>query len=66
MNVAGIITLSLNLLQVVLSNLKANPLTAEIQVAADGIAAAIASLQKVQGTPVTFEQLESMRFQPKW
>ena len=66
MNIAGIVGLAVSLLQVVLGNLKAGPVTSDLQLAIAGIQAAIASLEKVQGTPVTYQQLESMRFQPKW
>lgn len=65
MTAAMIINLALGLLQTVLSNFKGSGVT----VAADitqGIEAAIASLEAVQGTPVTYAQLESLRVEPKW
>lgn len=66
MTAASIIQLVLGLLQVVLGNLKAGTVTAELQMAIAGIEAAITNLQTVQGTPVTYDQLESLRVQPKW
>lgn len=59
----NIIDLVLVLLGNQLAAAKANGLAQEI--VAD-IEAAIASLTKVQGTPVTFNQLESLRVEPKW
>jgi hypothetical protein len=66
MTAAGIIQLALSLLQVVLGNLKAGTVTSELQTAIAGIQAAITNLESVQGTPVTFSQLESLRVEPKW
>lgn len=65
MTAGSIITLALNLLQLVLSNFKSSTAT-DIAEITQGIEAAIASLQAVQGTPVTYAQLESLRVQPKW
>lgn len=59
----NIIDLVLVLLGNQLAAAKANGLAQEI--VAD-IEAAIASLTKVQGTPVTYAQLESLRVAPKW
>jgi hypothetical protein len=66
MTAAMIINLSLGLLQMVLSNLKSGKVTSEISTAVTGIEAAITQLTAVQGTPVTFAQLESLRVEPKW
>lgn len=65
MNAAGIITLALNLLQIVLANVKGSTATNIAQVT-QNIEAAINALQAVQGTPVTFSQLESLRVEAKW
>lgn len=59
----SIISLVLNLLGVALAAAKQNGLASEI---VTGIEAAIAELLKVQGTPVTYAQLESLRVEPKW
>lgn len=59
----NVIDLVLSLLKVVLDSANTNNLAAEIVA---GIEAAIAELQKVRGTDVTFAQLESLRVQPKW
>lgn len=67
MSAASIIQFALGLLQVVLGNLKlSGNVTSELQTAITGIEGAIANLEAVQGTPVTFAQLESLRIQPKW
>lgn len=65
MTAAMIINLALGLLQTVLSNLKGSGATVATEVT-QGIEAAIANLEAVQGTPVTFTQLESLRVEPKW
>jgi hypothetical protein len=59
----SIIALVINLLGSVLTAAKQNGLAAEV--VAD-LEAAVASLEKVQGTPVTFDQLESLRVKPTW
>jgi hypothetical protein len=61
----NIIDLVLGLLTPVLGQLKGST-AADAVAAAQGIEAAIASLSAVQGTPVTYSQLESLRVQPKW
>lgn len=66
MTASGIISLSLALLQLVLGNLKSNTTTTNLDTIISGIEAAIANLQAVQGTPVTYSQLESLRIEPKW
>jgi hypothetical protein len=66
MNVAGIVQLALGLLNLVLGNLKSTPVTNDLQVAITGIESAIASLEAVQGTPVTYAQLEGLRVTPAW
>jgi hypothetical protein len=66
MTAAAIIQLSLSLLQLVLGSLKQNSATQNLDTIIQGIEAAIANLQAVQGTPVTYDQLESLRVEPKW
>lgn len=66
MTAATIIQLALGLLQVVLGNLKTNNATNALDTTIAGIEAAIAELATVQGTPVTYSQLESLRVEPKW
>ena len=65
MNAATIINLILSLLEGVLSSVKGST-AADAEAIAQGIQAAIASLEAVQGTPVTYAQLESLRVEPKW
>jgi len=57
------IELALTLAQQVLAAAKINGLTADI--IAD-LEAAVASLEKVQGTDVTFDQLEGLRVKAQW
>lgn len=59
----NIIELVLSLLGPVLAAAKVNGVAADIVA---GIAAAIAELEKVRGTPVTYQQLEGLRVSPKW
>jgi hypothetical protein len=59
----SIIDLTLSLLGVVVAQTTKNNLPAEI---ISGVQTAIAALEKVRGTPVTQQQLESFRFTPKW
>lgn len=66
MTAAAIIQLALGLLQVVLGNLKSGTITDALQQAIAGIEAAIANLENVQGTPVTYDQLEALRIKPTW
>ena len=61
----NVIDLVLSLLTTVLANLKGSG-AADATAIAQGIEAAIASLQAVQGTPVTYTQLESLRVKPTW
>jgi hypothetical protein len=64
MGITSIIEVVLGLLGGVLNQTKlANGLPA--QIVAD-VEAAIAALQRVQGTPVTMVQLESLRVNPAW
>jgi len=63
MGAATLISLILTLLQSVLSAAKVGGLGPEV---IENIEAAVASLLAVQGTPVTFEQLESLRVTTKW
>jgi hypothetical protein len=65
MTAAGIIQLALGLLQLVLANIKGSGAAVASEIT-QGIEAAIQSLEAVQGTPVTYEQLESLRVEPKW
>jgi hypothetical protein len=59
----NVIDLVLSLLTSVLANVKGSA-AADATAIAQGIEAAIASLQAVQGTPVTYQQLESLRVKP--
>jgi hypothetical protein len=61
----NVIDLVLSLLTTVLGSLKGKTEQEAID-AAQGIEAAIAALQQVQGTPVTYNQLESLRVTTKW
>jgi hypothetical protein len=61
--VINIIDLVLSLLTTVLSNIKGST-AADAEAITQGIEAAIASLQAVQNTPVTYSQLESLRIKP--
>ena len=63
MNIAEYIQLALALLQVSLSAAKVNGLP--VEVVAD-LEAAVAKLQSVQGTPVTWAQLNGLRVTPSW
>ena len=63
LNGASLVTSSLALLQILLANAVQSGLAQEI--IAD-IEAAIAALLKVQGSDVTYGQLEQLRIQPKW
>lgn len=63
MSAAALISLALNLLQVVLSSAGIKGLAPEV---AANIEAAIASLLAVQGSDVTYQQLEGLRVEPKW
>lgn len=57
----SIIALALNLLKIALDAATQNKLADEV---ITGIQAAIDALVKVQGSPVTYEQLESLRVKP--
>jgi len=59
--VISIIALALNLLKIALDAATQNKLADEV---ITGIQAAIDALVKVQGSPVTYEQLESLRVKP--
>jgi hypothetical protein len=59
----NVISLVLTLLGGVLASAKANNVAQEV---IQGIEAAIAALAKVHDTPVTYEQLESLRVKPQW
>ena len=63
MSAAALISLALNLLQVVLTSAGAGGLAPELIA---NIQAAIQSLLAVQGTDVTYQQLEGLRVEPKW
>jgi hypothetical protein len=66
MTASSIITLVLGLLQLVLNNLKSSTANSALDAAIAGIESAIEELTVVQGTPVTFQQLQSLRVEPKW
>ncbi len=59
----SIIELVLSLLGMALTSAKANSVAIEIVA---GIEEAIKALEKVQGTPVTYGQLEGLRIKPQW
>lgn len=59
----GVIALALNLLGALLASAKQTGVPAEI---VTDLESAVASLQKVASTPVTFQQLEGLRTTPKW
>jgi hypothetical protein len=59
----SIIDLVLSLLGTALTAAKANNVALDV---VQGIEAAVAALQKVQGTPVTYGQLEGLRVKPQW
>lgn len=64
MNASVLIALSLAFLQAVLESAKVNGAAVEV---IENLEAAIAKLLTVQGTDVTFEQLEGLKFPtPKW
>jgi hypothetical protein len=63
MNIAEYIQLALALLQVSLTAAKVNGLP--VEVIAD-LEAAVTKLQSVQGTPVSWEQLNGLRVTPTW
>ena len=65
MNAATIIDLILTLLEGVLSTVKGST-AADATAIAQGIQAAITALAAVQGTPVTYSQLQTLRVEPKW
>ena len=59
----NVIDLVLSLLSSLLTTVKGSA-AADASEIAQGIEAAIASLQAVQGSPVTYAQLESLRTKP--
>jgi hypothetical protein len=61
----NVIDLVLSLLTSVLSQVKGSS-AAEAESVAQNIQAAITALENVQGTPVTYNQLESLRVNAKW
>lgn len=61
----NVISLVLSLLTTVLGQVKGSTAAGAAELT-QGLEAAIASLQAVQNTPVTFAQLESLRVEPKW
>jgi hypothetical protein len=65
MTAAAMVQLALGLLQLVLNHVKGSNADVASEIT-QGIENAIASLEAVQGTPVTYEQLESLRVEPKW
>jgi len=63
MGAATLISLVLTLLQSILASAKVSGLAPDIIA---NIEAAVASLLAVQGTPVTYAQLEGLRVTTKW
>lgn len=63
MTITDYILLSLNLLAV---SLAAAKISGAPQTIIDEIEAAIAKLQTVQGTPVTWEQVQGLRTSAQW
>ena len=63
MNIAEYIQLALALLQVSLTAAKVNGLPQQV---ITDLEAAVTQLQSVQGTPVTWEQLNGLRVTPTW
>jgi hypothetical protein len=61
----NVIDLVISLLTTVLGSVKGSAAAEAVSIA-QNIEAAIASLQAVQGTPVTYAQLESLRVKPTW
>jgi hypothetical protein len=59
----SVIELVLSLLTIALNAANVNGLAPEIVTA---ISNAIAELEKVRGTPVSYGQLESLRIKPTW
>ena len=63
MGAATLISLVLTLLQSVLASAKVGGLAPDVIA---NIEAAVTNLLAVQGTPVTFQQLEGLRVTTKW
>lgn len=63
MNATTYIKIALGLLKIVLDSAGVQGLAGEV--VAD-VQAAVDKLQSVQGKPVTWQQLDSLRVQPKW
>jgi hypothetical protein len=63
MGAATLISLVLTLLQSVLASAKIGGVAPDVII---NIEAAVAKLLAVQGTPVTFAQLENLRVTTKW
>ena len=63
MGAATLISLVLTLLQSVLASARVGGLAPDVIA---NIEAAVTNLLAVQGTPVTFQQLESLRVTTKW
>lgn len=63
MGAATLISLVLSLLQSILVSAKVGGATADVITNLEG---AVTSLLAVQGTPVTFAQLEGLRVTTKW
>jgi hypothetical protein len=63
MGAATLISLVLTLLQSILASAKVSGVAPELIA---NIEAAVASLLAVQGTPVTFAQLEGLRVTTRW
>lgn len=63
MSAATLVSLVLALLQSILASAKIGGVTPDV---IGNIEAAVTNLLAVQGTPVTFAQLEGLRVTPKW
>ena len=63
MGAASLISLVLTLLQSILAAAKIGGVAPEV---ISNIEAAVANLLAVQGTPVTYAQLEGLRVETKW
>lgn len=63
MGAATLISLVLSLLQSILASAKVSGVAPDVIVNIEG---AVTSLLAVQGTPVTFAQLEGLRVTTKW
>jgi hypothetical protein len=63
MNATGYISIALGLLKIVLEHANVQGIAADV---VGEIQAAVDKLETVKGTPVTWQQLDSLRVTPKW